>query len=29
VHTGVLGLLIVLLVLFLPKGLFSLARIKT
>lgn len=29
VHSGVLGLLIVLLVLFLPKGLFSLARIRT
>lgn len=28
VHTGVLGLLIVLLVLFLPKGLFSLAKAK-
>jgi branched-chain amino acid transport system permease protein len=28
VHTGVLGLLIVLLVLFLPKGLFSLARMR-
>ncbi len=29
VHTGVLGLLIVLLVVFLPKGLFSLARSRT